>query len=691
MVFDTNGGSEIEAVEINAGEKAIAPTEPTKEGYTFAGWYVDKELTIPFDFDTLLQDGNYKLFAKWAIGVHYETNGGTTIKTALKEEGDTIILPTPSKEGKFFEGWYLDSEYQNKAEALFTVPSENVTLYAKWSGIEEGTVISFVDYIVSAEKEKYDLSYNEENHLVITPTEKKTGWAYLYAPIQYDISDYQIVRVAFIGKSTNPESKLTVKLEGGNATAAEQHYAFTGELQEIEWVVPSTAISTVSGEKILLFVEGALGSGNPNNCSVELIKLEICKVSSNTEIQGLFFNTNGGTFIKGIFANEGEVITAPTTPQKAGFSFDGWYEDFALTIPFEFTTMPKGPTTIYAKWTENNICTLTYVTNCETTLPSQQFTIGSNVTYGKLENGEYTLIGWYTDEELTKPFDGIMPGVDTTIYAKWVKLSEVVDRVNPVDLLKGWVVLDLGTYVYTEIENSILLTATTTKGKWSCLTNDFTADLSNILAIHIKYKNGTVNDKFMFKLQGDNVAIEYTIEITAESNDVYILVDKNLEKVNKAVLFYAPNEELTANKSIEFEAIELLNPFDADAKEGYTLLDLNLSVGYYASGEDDAIHTTQKVYAASDRRYTKEDLPVGTILVLNEGYAYRADGWNTETGKSTAARPVAVTTAGEVVIDEAWWGVYIYRSFHVYKPGVSDVTDMISELSEAFKVYVPKK
>ena len=64
--FDSNGGSEIasQVVDINANANAMKPADPVKEGYTFAGWYSDKELTTEYDFNSPVSD-NMTLYAKW--------------------------------------------------------------------------------------------------------------------------------------------------------------------------------------------------------------------------------------------------------------------------------------------------------------------------------------------------------------------------------------------------------------------------------------------------------------------------------------------------------------------------------------------------------------------------------------------------------------------------------------------------
>ena len=62
--FETNGGSSIKAQTISRNNVAKAPETPTKDGFTFDGWYSDKELTSVFDFETKITK-SITLYAKW--------------------------------------------------------------------------------------------------------------------------------------------------------------------------------------------------------------------------------------------------------------------------------------------------------------------------------------------------------------------------------------------------------------------------------------------------------------------------------------------------------------------------------------------------------------------------------------------------------------------------------------------------
>ena len=66
VVFDSNGGSEIEMQLVKAGSNATEPDDPVKEGHTFAGWHSDSEFEEVYDFDTPVSE-HMTLYAKWTL------------------------------------------------------------------------------------------------------------------------------------------------------------------------------------------------------------------------------------------------------------------------------------------------------------------------------------------------------------------------------------------------------------------------------------------------------------------------------------------------------------------------------------------------------------------------------------------------------------------------------------------------
>lgn len=63
LIFEENGGSEVKDVVIEHGKIVSEPTT-TKDGYTFGGWYVDRDLTQKFDFSKPITE-DMTLYAKW--------------------------------------------------------------------------------------------------------------------------------------------------------------------------------------------------------------------------------------------------------------------------------------------------------------------------------------------------------------------------------------------------------------------------------------------------------------------------------------------------------------------------------------------------------------------------------------------------------------------------------------------------
>ena len=60
-------------------------------------------------------------------------------------------------------------------------------------------------------------------------------------------------------------------------------------------------------------------------------------------------------------------------------------------------------------------------------------------------------------------------------------------------------------------------------------------------------------------------------------------------------------------------------------------------------------------------------MPVGTVIIIDEGYGYRPEGWTSATEITpTASRPGNVTTT-YVTADESWWGSHTQKGFNISK------------------------
>ena len=114
----------------NSKFKELVP-EPTKENYTFAGWYNGNK---KFDFTTV-PTGDVTLTAKWTANDYYVSfvteHGDPPTSQNVKYNGTANDPGKLSEDGYTFIGWYTDDTYDTEFD--FTQPiTGNTPVYAKW-------------------------------------------------------------------------------------------------------------------------------------------------------------------------------------------------------------------------------------------------------------------------------------------------------------------------------------------------------------------------------------------------------------------------------------------------------------------------------------------------------------------------------------------------------------------------------
>lgn len=87
VTFESNGGSDVAAQTVKQNNVASAPVAPTKDNYTFVGWYTDIELTTAYVFSTPVT-GDITLYAKWNLIIDTEDE----LEAALASEATTIEI-----------------------------------------------------------------------------------------------------------------------------------------------------------------------------------------------------------------------------------------------------------------------------------------------------------------------------------------------------------------------------------------------------------------------------------------------------------------------------------------------------------------------------------------------------------------------------------------------------------------------
>ena len=297
VTFDPQGGNwngvgDNKTVNVYDGDAVAEEAAPTKEGYTFEGWYTDKTGGNKFDFTKPIT-GNTTLYAHWkplTYDVTFDPQGGnwdgdTANKVESAEHGKTVVEPTaPTKEGYTFEGWYIDKTGGNKFD--FTKPiTGNTILYAHWKPLT------------------YDVTFDPQGGNWDGDTANK---------VESVEHGKTVVEPTAPTKDGYTFKGWYTKADSGN---------------KFDFTKPITANTTVYA----YWTKNSGGGGTVTH-----------KVT-------LHYDSNGGTEYKDEKYSKNTTVTLDKVPTRVGYQFTGWYADETLTEKIDSIKMTTDKT-VYAGW-----------------------------------------------------------------------------------------------------------------------------------------------------------------------------------------------------------------------------------------------------------------------------------------------------------------------------------------------------
>ena len=439
VTLNTNGGTinNGNVTEYTYGVGATLPTDVTRTGYTFKGWYYNENLTgSPVTAIGDTETGNKEYWAKWEINQYTVTvkpeNGKADI-TITQDYGTPITAPAdPTREGYTFKGW--DKEIPK------TMPAENMTVKAQWE-INQYT-ISF-DTNGGSEIAPITQDYGTKITAPADPTRKGytfKGWdkeipetmpaENMTVKAQWEINRYTITFDTAGGSEIAPITQDYGTNITAPANPTRKGYTFKGWDKEIPETMPAENITVKAQWEINRYT--------------------------------ITFDTAGGSDIAPITQDYGTNITAPADPTREGYTFIGWDK----AIP---TTMPAENITVTAQWKDSGKPTgeikinenswKAFLNNITFGLffkDTQTVTITAADNSGEMVTVEYLL----SDKELTKAeFDGMAFTAYTAPFGidpdnEYIIYVRLTDNAGNTDYIcSDGIVLDGTSPVITGIED----------------------------------------------------------------------------------------------------------------------------------------------------------------------------------------------------------------------------------------------
>ncbi len=364
--FDVNfisDGEIIHTISTTGDETIKMPENPVKEGYTFDGWYWDKDTwQRPFTASSLLNEplnGDMSVYAKWtpkdleneSFEVSFNTMGGSYVNGQIVKYNGFVSEPAePTKNGYIFAGWYKDADMQGKWDFLTDKVTGKTTIYAKWVSAndnEGAEIISADGFEVDGSTLKMTVPYEKENVAVSALIKVSPSATYM---VSKDIEGNEAIPTGTVtlneGKnvfyilvtsgSGSNKSQYTVEIERERAPLCSVTLELNdGSLNDDE----KTSLSFEWGEAIEKLPTPTKNGYKFEGWALngEIISFPYTPESHITlsavwaEAGMVYFDTDGGKMPDGtsdtVQIKKGEAIGALPVPTKYGFSFEGWYVD----------------------------------------------------------------------------------------------------------------------------------------------------------------------------------------------------------------------------------------------------------------------------------------------------------------------------------------------------------------------------
>ena len=429
--FDSNGGSAVASQSVKYGSKASRPTDPTRAGHTFQGWYTSRDGGARYDFNQTVT-GDVTLYAHWSVNSYtlaFDGNGGKASESSRTVQYGSQYgsLPTATRTGHTFQGWYTAKSGGTKVSPSTTMEAANTTVYAHWS--VNAYTLAFDGNGGKASESSRKVQYG--NQYGTLPTATRTGYAF---------------QGWYTARSGGSQVSSSTTMEAANTTV----YA--------HWTVNTYTVSFDSNggsavaSQSVRYGSKATQPANPTRAGHTFqgwytARSGGSKYDFGTAVTGdvtlyahwsvnsytLTFDGNGGkpSEASRTVAYGGQYGSLPTAT-RTGYAFQGWYtaRDGGTKVS-PSATMGAADTTLYARWSVNSY-TVSFDSDGGSNVPAQKVRYGSKASRpADPTRAGHTFQGWYTSRDGGSKYDfGTAVTGDVTLHAHWAKEPAALRRLS---------------------------------------------------------------------------------------------------------------------------------------------------------------------------------------------------------------------------------------------------------------------
>lgn len=353
IVFNTDGGSAVPMIIKRYNAPVTAPAEPTKNGYNFAGWYIDSTYTTPYAIPATMPNTDTVVYAKWIprddtpyTVEHYQQNLNNNLYTLVNSDTqrlygttDSVVTPEP----RVYAGFNAAKE-------------QNLTVMPDGSGVMKyyysraSYTLTFDPGLAGGEPTIYKYKYGST---IAAPQINTTGYifkawdkvvpALMPAENMTFIAQWSPVedtayRIEHYIQMTNGEGYTLSQIE-------QKRGKTNAELKTQDFVL---ALEGITFEKST--VDGLVTQSTQIKGSGALVvKLYYTRNKHTVS----FVVENGNNIEKTYLYNE--IVAPPITPAKDGYTFSGWKTNSDMQEEFVFDkAMPDKNITVYGALKPNN-------------------------------------------------------------------------------------------------------------------------------------------------------------------------------------------------------------------------------------------------------------------------------------------------------------------------------------------------